>query len=260
MPEPAIRYLVGSDNRRRALAALRADGPLTRRDLEDEMSVSRRTLTRTLGELEDRNWVRRTDEGYDATALGVVVLDALEDALDSAALATRFAPLLGNIPGDALDLNVAALADATLVSPTEGNPYAAIHRLHELRADAAYVRELAPTLCVDGIEQLTERVVSETDPPDVEAVVESATLESVASSPDVAADLETFVSAETCDARVCDAEIPYVLAVFDETAVVCALDDEGIPVALAETTNPDVRDWVVDEYRSYRQQSTFFDA
>ncbi|MFC6989354.1 helix-turn-helix transcriptional regulator [Haloplanus sp. GCM10025708] len=260
MSDTAIRYLVGSDNRRRVLAALRADGPLTRRDLEDRIAASRRTVKRTLGELEDRGWIRPVGEGYDATALGVSVLDALDGALDRVDLATRFAPLLSHVPGDAVDLDVGGLADATLVSPTEGNPYAAMHRLHELRTGAAYVRELAPTPCLDGVEQLTERIGSADDPPDVEAVVEAAALDAVDSSSDVRAELEALATAETADVRTCDQAIPVVLGVYDETAVIGALDDDGILVALAETTDPAVRDWVVDEYRSYRQQSTPFDA
>lgn len=259
MSDTALRYLVGSVNRRRALAALRTDGPLTRRDLEARTSASRRTVTRTLDELVDRGWVRRVDDGYDATALGATVLDALDDASDRIDLATRFGPLLRHLPDDAVDLDVRTLAGATLVGPTEGDPYAAMNRLHELRADADYVRELAPALCLDGVEQLADRIESEADPPDVESVVESTALEPAASPPEVEAELERIAAAESGAVRTCDDAVPFVLGVYDEAAVVCALNDDGIPVALLETTNPDVRDWATETYRAYRERSASVD-
>jgi predicted transcriptional regulator len=260
MPETAIRYLVGSANRRTALASLRAHGPLTRRDLEDRTSASRRTVTRTLNELQERQWVERVEDGYDVTALGVTILDALEAALHRIDLASQFAPLLSQLPGDAIGFDVEELADASLVSTTDGNPYAAMHRLHELRTGADLVRELRPSLCLEFVEQIADAADADPTPLDVEAVVESPIARSTESNPDFAAPFGTLTATDAVTLHVCDEDVPYLLALYDGTAVICALNEDGIPVALVETTNPAVRDWVMDTYRSHRRQSTLVDA
>ncbi len=164
-----IAYLARSEPRIRVLQALSTE---TRscRDLAEQVAVSRSTLDRTLGELEERGWVeRRSDEVYSATPTGehlsaqfgpllrsVETLRALEAGLEAVP-----ADELSIGPADDVRIGLHHFDDAVVQQPAETDPSDVTHRLADLAQETTTffeLRSVPPSTAVT--ETLRERLSS----------------------------------------------------------------------------------------------------
>jgi DNA-binding MarR family transcriptional regulator len=83
-----------------ALGELHRDGPLTQQTLAARLRLEKSTVSRLVGQLTSRAWVRRVERDGDARLVWLELTDAGRRAAEdlAAARATRFAELLDNIP------------------------------------------------------------------------------------------------------------------------------------------------------------------
>ena len=246
-----LEFLLRSENRTALLAALASDGPLDRYDLEETLGTSRRTVSRTLKKLEDRNYISETDGGYCLTAFGAAVFETYREYTRRLDIAERLRPFLGNVDGGALDVELATLEGAKLTLADDASPYAPMDRTLELRAQASRIREIAPSVEKRSIEQLTERVERGEDVT-FEVVLTADAAQAAQSQPEYEEAHRVTQRADNVEQFVYRGEFPFFLGVMDETVAIGAVVD-GNPVALVESRDERLRAWAeqrIDEFRS----------
>lgn len=74
-PIDQIAFLARSESRVRVLEHLLEHGATSRRAFREHLDVSRSTVTRTLTDLTDRDWLEETDNTYRLTPSGKVVAE-----------------------------------------------------------------------------------------------------------------------------------------------------------------------------------------
>lgn len=247
MSATALEYLAGSPVRPDMLVVLREHGLLSLRNLADHVSASRRTVKRTLSEMESRGWVRATEGAYELTALGDAMLSAYERFRERSHVATRFQPFLEHVPASMFDLDVEVLADATVVAP-EDDPTAFADRMVSLRSDAARIREYAPFLMLDTVRQLARRVENGQPTPDMTLVVRTDA--PPPSSPEYHDRFETLVEAPGVDVRRYPDGPMLGFGVVDGRAFLGATADDGTPRFLLESDASELVSWVERQFES----------
>ncbi|GAB6860459.1 helix-turn-helix transcriptional regulator [Haloplanus litoreus] len=243
MSDTALEYLLGSATRPETLTALREGGYLSARQLEERVSASRRTLKRTLRTMESRGWVRSVDGGYELTAMGATMLSSYDCFRRRERLAEEARPFLERTPASAFDLDVEALADATVVRP-DTDPTAPVDRLLELRADATRIREVAPFLLNDTVEQLATRVEHDPTLQEVTLVLEEATPHPSEFSPTYCDRFRAVVDSPRTDVYVAAADVPFAFGVADGHAFLGSSGVDDMAGALLESDDEAVVDWV----------------
>jgi predicted transcriptional regulator len=248
MSDTAFEYLAGSAARPDALAVLRDHGPLSLRDLADRVSPSRRTVKRTLNAMESRRWVRPTNgaRAYELTALGAALLAAYEEFRERSHVATRLRPFLGHVSASTFDVDVEALANATVRTPDD-DPTAFVDRLVELRAGATRIREYTPFLLLDSLEQFAEGFGN--GQPDGEVTLVVRTDTPPRSSPTYDERFAALLEAPHVDAHIYpDGPTNIAFGVADGRAFLGAADDDGMPGALLEGEAPELVAWVERQF------------
>ncbi|WP_435067510.1 helix-turn-helix transcriptional regulator [Haloplanus sp. C73] len=247
MGEDALAFLASSAVRPEMLTAFRDHGRLSLRDLDARLSISRRTLKRTLSEMMSRGWVRRRGGTYEFTALGDAVLTAYEGFRERERVARRCRAFLEHTPAHAFDASLDALADANVVG-TDADPTAPVDRLVDIRAGATELREYAPFLIIDTVRQLAARVDADA-PPDVTLILGTATPDGV--SDEYRERFATLAAAPTVDVHIYPDGPPFAFGVADGHAFVGAATMEGMPRALLEGDAPPLVAWVDQQFDRY---------
>jgi predicted transcriptional regulator len=160
-------YLTRSENRV-AVMELLAAGPRDRTELKEATGVSRVTVGRMLGELEDRGWVRRLGDEYRITHSGRIVAEDLSRLLETATTARKLREVEPLLPVEEFEFDLRRLADAAVHRPSRSDPNAHMRRMAELFSDADRVRVVAPSVSPVPVRAHRDRVL---EAPDHEATV-----------------------------------------------------------------------------------------
>ena len=241
MADSTFEYLAGSELRPAVLAVLRAEA-LPLREVADRVSASRRTVKRTLSAMESRGWTRPDDGAYELTTLGATVLAAHEAFRERTRIATRLRPFLERVSASEFDPGIDALADTTVYTPDD-DPTAFVDRLVELRSGATRIREYAPFLMLDSLEQFSEGFGNGRSDADVMLVVRTDTPPRSTLAYDER--FTALVEATHADLYV-DPDGPTSIAfgVADDTAFLGVADDDGMPGALLVGDTAELVSWV----------------
>lgn len=228
-----------------------ANGPLTKRDIHENISASRSTLGRTLDQMAAFDWLIETPEGYRLSALGATICREFESLLESLEMADEYSPLLGTLPAAVIDFDLGLLEEATITEATPGTPFAPVERAIEIRQSSESVRELTPVLLKESTRRLRDRLSRTPSSEPIEIVVPAELLEQLEEDSPYAALLEPMITSNTADIYASPANIPWLLSLLDGCILFGTFDDEGRPVALIETDHPEIIDWAESRYRSY---------
>jgi predicted transcriptional regulator len=247
-----VSFLAGSENRVETLVALRDGGAVDQREIADSVDASRRTVKRTLNDLEERGWVIAENGTSDCriSALGGIVLDTYLEVVNRLEPATHCAPFLQRVPTEAFDLDPSALADAEVVVAAENQPYAPMDRVLEVRRNASQIREVVNIVQADSAGQLRERVAN--GKLAAEIVLEAGVLDAIAANDDYAAEFEAAATADGATFYTYEGSIPYVFGLMDDTVILGVNDDKGMPEAVVVSDDPAVQEWAEDRFESYR--------
>ena len=90
---------------------------------------------------------------------------------------------------------------------------------------------------------------------EVETIVSRAMLEQGMSDPEIRRMTLEHWDSDRMNAYLYDGKIPLILAIADDTAMLAATDENGIPTAVIETENETIRSWVETKLDEYREQS-----
>lgn len=252
-PVAAVNFLTQSPVRVAILDRLDETDRLSKTELRDEFDVSRVTVQRNLDALEDRDLIRSDVHEYEIRPLGELVADELDATIDTIAFAERIRPFLRWFPESALEFDMRALADATVVVSDSTDPYAPVNRHIEAMERADRFRCLLPAIGLPALTAAHERVVEHDQR---QEIICSPVLEStVRSEPEYRDLVADILSHDDCTMRVADRELTYYLGLFEAVVQIGVEDDDGIPRALVETEAPEIRSWATRTYDGYRERS-----
>lgn len=251
-PLEDTRFLSQSDNRLQALKAL-SEGPLHSQELREAIGASRSTLGRTIGSFEERSWIRKTDDGYELTAVGMLIAEEFTAMLDSMAAATKLRSVVDIVDIEQFGLALSDLADAEVILPEKHNPIAPIHRateeLHRTNEGRILLQFLTPEL----LDPLWKLGVESED--SVEIIFRSGAIEGILADERMSQRFDDLVSAKHSSVMVHDGELPLNMGIFSDNVSIGLLDDQALPRALIVSTNDVVREWAESLFDSYRRRS-----
>lgn len=249
--DPATEIIETVLHRRDLLERL-LEAPKTKRALDDELAVSRSTIDRAVRELEMLDLVTYSGDGYAVTPIGELFTRRCIECLEAVDVALRVEDVLRWIPPDDLDVDVRQFADARVVTPEPGDPYAMINRHVEVLEDAAVSRCLLPAIGLQGHQAAHENVVH--GDAESELVVSADVATTLLEDPRYAPLTEDLLATDRFELYVSDEPIPFFLGVLDDL-VQLGGDDDGEPKALLETDAEAVRAWAHETIDAYRNAS-----
>lgn len=228
------------------------DGPTSRAELQATLGVSKATLHRIVRGFADEGLVEETDAGVGLTGAGRAAADAVDGYLDRMAAVRRLGPLLNGLPAD-VGLDVAAFADAEVVTPTPGQPQRPVQRIVDFVGEASSLRATAAVVLPIYVEVLHREV---TGGMETELVVSPAVVEALSEAyPDRFAEA---LASGTLAVLVHDA-IDVGLALADGRALVVG-SEAGVTRAAAVTDRPVAVEWAESSYARLRDEATPYDG
>lgn len=248
-------YLTRSENRV-AVMRLLAEAPRDRGALQEATGVSRVTVGRMLGELEDRGWVRREGHDYRLTHAGRIVAEDLSRLLETTETARKLRDVEALLPVERFDFDLRRLADAEVRRPSRSDPNAHMRRMATLLSGADRVRVLAPSVSLVPVRAHRDRVLGDED--------HRATVVFTAGAAELATDdpeLRSWFGEMTATGRVdCyryDGSYPLDIVVADGTVMLTLYDEDGGAGfhSVVESTDEAVRSWAVSEFRTHRREA-----
>lgn len=251
-PLEDIRFLADSENRFVALEAL-ASGPHTRSDLRRATESSKATVSRLLGDFENRGWVTRDGQQYALTPLGEYVAGAFVEVYDRMATASDLQELLPWFPLKGLDVefDLEVLTGARITAATPENPMAPVARVLEIEREAAQTKTLADRFPESCIKARHDAVIDRDQR--CELVTTQAAIESVMTSSHVDK-FADIVAADRATAYVHDGDLPPG-GIHDGTAYLIMADDQEVNVGVIESDEPAIVDQLSSTFEKFREAS-----
>lgn len=232
----AILDALASESLDRAALSTRSDG------------ASRVTLSRVLVDLESRGWTETDGDRIRATALGVSVASTFGEFRDVVASVVRLRDVEPWLPAG-FDVDLRALADARITTPSASDPAATLHRSVERIRSADRLRLLTASTAHESMQALRDRVVDADL--DLEIVATSAVIESIVADPTMRSGFLELIEADVPVYRT-DRRPPSIVAILDESVDLALADDVGLTRAIVESDHPDVVAWARSIYEAHR--------
>jgi len=242
-----IEFLALSPNRVTVLECLAAEAH-TRGELAEATGASQATLGRILRDFEDRNWGRRAAGGYVATATGRLVAEGFRDMRGVIETERQLRGIVDYLPTEAMEFDLRALADATIITPTETRPNAPLQRLLALLREGDSVTAFSHAFNDQSLSAVADRLA------DIEfqAVLTRSAVESLAADDGLRAQLGAVVESENAAIRVSSEAIPLAVTVVDDVVNILVRDGRGVVQASVDTDHSAVREWAYRRFEHYR--------
>lgn len=231
------------------LRALRS-GRQSKRDLVDELSVSRSTVDRAVRRLESEGFVERHDGAVAISLTGRLALSAYEllatDVTSLAAAEDVLEPLSSTAPMDVSLLRNADVVRAGAVAPNQP-----VTELRDHLGEAAGVKGFAAGVLPSHIEQYHELIVERGSP--VELVITDDVLEEVVTNYSDA--FEEAAATGRFHVWLADTDLEYSLLVVEKAreTVVCGMvyADRGV-AGVVTNDDPRAVRWATDLFATFR--------
>lgn len=250
MTGDALVFLARSPNRAAVLAALR-EAPADRTTLRERVDASRVTVGRITTDLEERGWIERSGQGYRVTAAGRAVSEAYERFVDTVETTRRLADVFEYLPTERFDFDVVRLADAEVLVPTPTDPG---HHLSRLAA--MFERYDTVRLVAHAVEPRVVTTAAENGTT-IHGVVTPEVVDAMRADPALLDRAVPMVEEGTLDLRVAGRDVVDVqFGVFGRETMISADDDLGIPRGIVVSEAPEVREWALSAYESFRERAT----
>lgn len=255
-PLEEIGFLSRSENRVRTLETL-TRGYRSQRELREELSVSRATMARILTELEDRNWIEKTDSQYETTALGELVVDEFVPLLELMTTVHRLGDVFHLLPIDAMGLDLRSLRSAEVLLPDKTAPTKHMDRGLELLRDTDQFRVLAWTALPEYVTVVREKVIA--GDLRFETVLAESFVEELPERPSIEADFREIADAGGAFYRY-DDHVPCNMFVGDETVFFWLCGPEAVEQAALVSTDAAVLSWAEETFQAYRDLAEPIDS
>lgn len=250
----AVEHLARSPHRIRVLNTLYR-GSRTRDELKELTDVSRFTLSRTLGEFEDRNWIVRSGQHYELTGHGALISSELGSLLSNLDVAAKLDGNLEWLPIQAFDFDLGRLRDATVYTPSRTDHTAHIRLVAEAVRAAEQVRGTVTGVSYEIMEAGWDSTVN--GDLAVAGILDEPTVAAIQADEELADMLHEMIT--TADARLYrfDGAGPLVMhVVCEEIVYMCGHDEDGPAPGTVETDDPGVSSWAESYFERIRAEST----
>lgn len=250
-------FLIRSTHRIQLLEAI-ADEPRSRSELQELTGVARVTLGRSLGDMEDRNWIERVDHDYEIRPLGELTLDGISDCLDALETQRRLQSIMHLMPTESFDFDLRHLHDAEITLADRTDTTAPARRYATLMAEATRIRKCSfavdPSVANAFWEQTTQ------PEQDIEAVLTPGALETALEIQEEQT-LEEFDDPKRAlleyeTVYVHEEMVPYNMLITDRIVAFLLSERQGTLPAMIECENETIRRWAEDTFESYRRTAT----
>lgn len=240
-PADDVRFLLRSANRLDVLSAVH-DAPRTRHELREATGSSRVTVSRILGDLEERSWVDRVGDRYEATARGSVVAREVTRTFENLAAVDTLGETLSWLPVERFDFELSRLADATVVTPTERDLTATVTLVSTRVREAERVRNVAPGISAEVVDAYLESARREGHR--LETVLGAPVVELAREDPDLRGRVAELCETDRVTVRRYDGdEATTLVTICDDVVLFCGQPEGGSVPQAVETTDEAVREW-----------------
>lgn len=249
-----VAFLTRSEHRFHVLNLL-ADGARSREALRDQLDATRVTLSRILGDLEDRELIRRRtpDREYELSAFGEAVHRDLVRLQGTITVGQTYPRLISRLPTDWFDFDLRCLADGEHVHGNSEDPLAAARVIANAIRGGASCESLVGTFTSLPMYGYEQAIQNGTDP-EVRVVFDSNVTDTMVEDPSLRAKWREIQS--QTDSTVyfsLDERVPCTVDLVDGETVFLTVDREHeTGFDIISCSHPDVVAWadrVIAEYR-----------
>jgi len=251
-PVEEIEFISRSEHRVEILEQLLDSSPKTRHEFRESLDASRSTVSRCLKALEEQRWITQNGRRYTLTPSGEILAKQYLSLVDTIERTDELSAFLERFPYENFDFELRDIADASVTTSTPTDPYAPV-RAHvnifeEVDKFKTMIRSIDPEIVRTAKEQMQDRdfelEILITD--EVAAKLPGSESETL---------LAEMMEMEGVRLFVYDGTLPFYLGYGEDTVHIGVEDGNGYPLALLKTTNPSMKDWGVDVYRTHREQA-----
>ena len=236
--------------RRSALEAFE-DQSLDKRELAEQLNVSRPTAHRIITSFLEYELIHQTGSGYALTRYGTIIGDTVQTYHREISRAASLKALLNDLPED-IEFDYRLFADATVTEATYDDPFRPMNRFIELFKETSQIKGfnksfLEPMYIELAHERIEAGLESDIiyDPKVIELVLEEY--------PNLAT---SALEREHVKAAVHD-ELPIAMAIFEDRIGIGVHNESmGAPLAWIDTDNPDAIAWGERLFEQYRSEAT----
>lgn len=230
-----------------------------KRELVDQLRISRSTVDRGIRELETAGLLARSPDGYRRTLLGELLLSAYDQFASQTETLLAGQQLLADLASDHT-LDPIVFDGATIVTASQHAPHQPISAFCSLLADARWTQTVCPAVFPQVVDQWVELCSQEMiradivlSEPAVSTLVGSHTdsLEALTDASRVA--LHQVAEGPSCGLVLAEAEPKAKVAA---TGGVVVLDDRGGARAFIETDADEAVSWIRERINEQLLQST----
>lgn len=251
-PVDDIAYLARSEHRIPALVAL-TTRHRSRSELCELTGVSSSTIRRTLGEFENRNWVRKDGYRYVATRLGETIASGMEELIDRVETERQLREVWQWLPEELTEFAIETWSDVTVTVADPDSPYRPVNRFESLLREATELRFLRPEValmepCLNVLVRAIDDGVDVTliDRPSCHTYF-------LSTYPQRSSELITHDNFEVLEH---DELPPCGIGLFDDCVVIsCYERDSGTVQALIDTDERAIREWAESTYASFEDEA-----
>lgn len=234
--------------RARILDSLLAE-PKDKRDLTDDLDISRSTINRGIRELEAVGAIEYVDGEFVPTVCGREAATKYRCFREQMETIQQLEPFLRWIPPDEFEVDLEHLSEASLHLPDPSDPYSMINHHVETLRETETIRAVLPFVGLHATEAVHERVVDHGARSEI--IVQAETAETLLSG-----DYERFMremsTTGRLDVYVTERPIPYYLGRLDDLVQI-GVDQHSEPRAILDSTDATVRDWAAEKYQSFKR-------
>ena len=247
-----IEFLARSETRVQVMDALRREGELSNTELRDQLDASRTTVQRNLEALEDRGWVRGSNRVYSLATCGELIAHEFTSLRKTVSAAEHLQPVFRWLDRSNPELDLRLLAEADVITASEGDPWAMVNRHVKRLREAENVRAILPLVGLHAMEVVRDRTLD--DGARVELIATPDVIDTLRNSPDYRRIYDGLIESERFDLYSTDEEVLYYLGILDDIVQI-GVDEDGEPRALLETEHSEVRGWARDAYEEHLSQA-----
>lgn len=251
-----VAFLTRSEHRFHVLDLL-ADGVSSRTELRDQLDATRVTLSRILGDLEDRDLIQRrtSDKGYELSTFGEAVHRDLVRLQGTIKAGQAYPELISRLPTDWFDFDLRCLANGEHVHGKSEDPLAAARVIANAIKGGSSCESLVGTftsLPMYGYEQ----AIRNGNEPEVQVVFDSNVTETMVEDSSLRTKWQEIQS--QIDSTVyfsLDERVPCTVDLIDGETVFFTVDrDQETGFDIISCSHPDVVAWadrVIGEWRDH---------
>lgn len=251
----AVAFLARSEHRLHVLDLL-ADSSRSRGELRERTDATRVTLSRILGDLEERGFIepRNGNHEYELSSFGELVHRDFVRLLDTVSVGQTYPDLVSRLPTDWFDFDPQCLVDGEHVHRNSADPFAAARVIANAIRDGSSCEALVGTFTSLPMHAYEEDVRTGGDT-DVRVVFDSNVTETMLEDPSLRTKWQKIERATESTVYYSHGErVPCTIDLIDGETVFLTVDrDEEAGFDIISCSHPDVVAWagrVISEYRN----------